>query len=226
MKPHTLFLLLSSALLACQGGSDTPERTPGGAAGTGGDVPRTTDTRTSERGSWQQPDVVLDIMGDLTGRTVALLFADDGYWVAPLVDRGAKVIALDPDAADRQALEALRDQVGAGMLEVRATDGNTTGLGMREADMALCVNNYMAPADRIGFYQQVRLGLKEPRQIFFVDMKGPERPAGVSTYPIPDINTIMDELGAAGCTDVASRSNLLPYQFVMVGQDVHEVPYP
>jgi len=25
---------------------------------------------------------------------------------------------------------------------------------------------------------------------------------------------------------VASRSNLLPYQFVMVGQDVHEVPYP
>ena len=90
--------------------------------------------------------------------------------------------------------------------------------------MALCVNNYMAPADRMRLLPAgVRLRTEEgPAKIFFImmDMKAQERPAGVS----PPSRCRHQchrwtpaECRAAGCGRGAGAACL---SGVMVGRDV------
>lgn len=227
--------LLLFALAACGGqGTDAGNNTPPGAgaeapANTAG-TPSTT-ASADDRDAWQKPEVVLDLIafdGPLNGRTVAHLFAGDGYFTFKLAERGARVIAIVGDQGAADALTAERDRRGytSEQVEVRVMAPGTTGLGMEEAELALFASSYAAVPDRVAFFRQVRNGLRSPHRLWVIDFLTQESPVGPPMELRMPITAIMDELGEAGYADVASRSNMLPYQFIMVGQDVIEAPSP
>ena len=50
-----------------------------------------------DRNQWQQPDKVLTSLGELNGKTIVDIGAGTGYFAFRLLEKGAKVIAVDID---------------------------------------------------------------------------------------------------------------------------------
>ncbi len=64
---------------------------------------------TAERDRIQKPEEIIALMGNnLTGMTIADLFADDGYITFKLLNAGANVIAIVNDAEKAKAIEPAR----------------------------------------------------------------------------------------------------------------------
>ena len=220
-------IAITVLLLAACGGGEIESNPPTPTAAT--PVPKTTEPApvdVNDRHTWQKPEEIFRVMGTLQGRTVAELFAADGYFTFKLLEKGANVIAIVNDPAAAEALNKRKAEMGLGddRLKVRVVPAGDPGIGMAEADLALCVNHYANVPDRVGFFKRVRDGLKPPHQLFVIDFKAVDTPVGPPLETRMDVEAIMNELGEARYDDVAAHSGMLPYQFVMVGQDVLDMP--
>jgi predicted RNA methylase len=56
---------------------------------------------------WQKPDLVIQQLGDVNGKTVADLGAGTGYFSRRIAYKGARVIAID---IDPQAIQWMQEQ--------------------------------------------------------------------------------------------------------------------
>lgn len=174
-----------------------------------------------ERDSWQRPDLVFEVMGDLRGRLVADLFSDDGYFTFKLVEQGARVLAIGVDAAKLEDIARRAAEMGLpeGQVVTRLVQPGEPGISMEEADVALCVNNYLNIRDRRDYFTRVRAGLRSPKQVIIIDWLPKDSPVGPpANMRISDMD-VMDEIELYGFTDIGSYSAKLPYQFLMFAQD-------
>lgn len=227
MKKPSLPVLILLVMASCNGGGAGPGSTGTSTADNNASV--TTEAKDAliadERDSWQHPEEVLEVLGDLQGKVVADLFAEDGYWTFRLAARGARVIAVVSDEAQAQELRRLCEEQGLGndRVEVRVATGSP-GLGMEEADMALASTSYVTILDRPTYFEQLRAGLKDPNRFFLVDFKQMQSPVGPpSEYRVP-VEGVLEELSSFGFSDVAAHSGKLPYQFILLAQDYTEMP--
>lgn len=168
----------------------------------------------------------MEIIGtDLGGMTVADLFAGDGYFTFRLAGTGANVIAIvnDPSNAakieERRAAEGLSEE----QVQVRIVPEGDPGLAPNEVDMALLVHHFVTIEDRDTYFRLLRRGMRSPRPLFMVEwQKGPTQ-----LGPPPDqrmvTETIMDELGHHGFTDVGAFSDKLPDQVLLFASDPMEI---
>ena len=221
--------IIPAILLFTACGNDPQE-----TAGTGSEhTPTSTTTAASTedpRDTWQQPAEVLRMIEEgqedknLTGKVVADLFCGDGYFTMKLLERGATVIAIDNDEQTVMALKerAMAAGIPEDRLKVRVTAPGEPGITMNEADLALCVNRYTNIPERVEYLKKVYAGLRSHHQLFIIDFKQIETPVGPPMETRMAVEPIMDELMMAGYQDVAASSGTLPYQFIMVGQDVWE----
>jgi hypothetical protein len=171
---------------------------------------------------WRRPDSLLQFMQyyqPLNGAKVADLFAGNGYYTARLLDANANVIAIVHSIEQQAALADLKQKrdLGDERLTIRmATDGEI-GLGMAEVDMALCVDHYLTIPDRKDYFTRLHGCLRPPSRVFIVDYLMGALPVGPPEDQRVGETAVMDELDMY--TDVLSRSNILPYQFILVAQD-------
>lgn len=178
-----------------------------------------------DRDKWQRPDALLAVMGDLHGRTVADLFAGDGYFTFQLIEAGANVIAIvsDPNEAralqDRKAEAGLDDQ----RLQIRSVNGPEPGLNAGEADVALIVHSYAKIPDRMAYLVKLREGLKDPKQLFLVEWQKRPTPMGPPLEQRMATDQMMEELGMAGFSGVGARADNMPYQVVLIAMDQAEI---
>ncbi|HRH70723.1 MAG TPA: hypothetical protein PLB89_14570 [Flavobacteriales bacterium] len=170
---------------------------------------------TAERDAWQKPQEIFNLMGnDFRGQTVADLAARDGYFTFKLIEVGANVIAIDDDPVNIAALEARKKEMGLGddRLKIRLASIGDPGLAKDEVDAALLVHGLVRIPNKKDYLSKVFAGTREPRPLFIVEWLNVQTPLGPPLTDRMSSESIMDEVGLAGYTDVGAYSAKIPYQ--------------
>ncbi len=220
-RPLTVQLAAAVALFAAC--DPKPSSDPAGAheqSSAPSTATQATTAGANEEDAWRKPEVLISIIPPVVGKTVAVLFPGDGYYAFKLVEAGARVIAIEPDAgqAERLKEEARKRGLDAGALEVRAASQGT-GLNPGEADMAFCSRSYLSVPDRLNYFKAVRTALKSPAPLVLVDFAPVESPVGPPAAERISEQTVMDEMEVLGCTDIGAYGKKLPYQWVVIAMD-------
>ena len=159
--------------------------------------------------------------GNLTGVTVADLFAEDGYFTFKMIAAGANVIAIVNDAGQAEQLNARKKELGLGddRLKVRAVAVGDPGLAAEEADMALIVHHFTLLQDRKAFFKRMRQGLRYPRVLFMVEWQYKEGPPGPPMAQRLPVEKVMDLIGEMEYADVGAHSAKIPDQVIYAIND-------
>jgi len=96
-----------------------------------------------ERDAYQQPQKVLENLGDLSGKTVMDIGAGSGYFSVKLAENGATVIAADVEDKFQEYLRNRIDKNNLKNIETRKIPYDAPGLSEEEVDMVLIVNTYL-----------------------------------------------------------------------------------
>ncbi len=211
-------ILLCLTIAAC---TSDPAATTNGeqpAAGT----QNSTSAGIDERDRTQKPEEVIALMGgDLTGTTVADLFAGDGYFTFKLIKAGANVIAVVNDAANAAKIEERKKQLGLGddRLQVRSVPVGDPGLRKEEVDMAVIYHSFVGITNKPDFFARMRDGMRHPRPLIMVEWQYLESADGPPMSERIPTETIMDMIGEYGYSDVGAHSAKIPGQVIFMIND-------
>lgn len=187
----------------------TPARKPGIAE----------DYLNTNRVIWQKPDLVLELIGDLSNKTVADIGAGTGFFSLRLAPFAKKVIAIDIDPQFVNYLDSIKGyELGSDMhshLETRLADPDNPNLQPGEADIVIIVNTYMYLKNRVGYLQTLKNGLSEGGRLLIIDFKKKRMPLG----PPQDIRVPLfqteEDLYQAGYRDIITNDTALDYQYII-----------
>ena len=172
-----------------------------------------------ERMAWQRPDVLLDQLGDLHGKTVADIGSGTGFLAFRMAARGAQVLCIDVDERFLAYILGKRDALGlAGQIEPRLSPFERPLLDTAEADLVITVNTYHHIEDRVAYFRVVRDALVPGGRLVVVDFKEGEQPFGPPAAIKIAAGQIEAELREAGFTGFSLDRDTLPYQFVLTAQ--------
>jgi len=172
------------------------------------------------RTDWQNPELVLSLLGDLSGKTVADIGAGSGYFSFKLAKSAEKVIALD---VDPKALEYINEQkvvVGewSSNIEARLTPPDVPNLLPEEADKVLIVNTYAFLPDKVKYLVRLRDGMKDGAQLVIIDFKEGDIPVGPSDTFKQDPGDVVAELRAINLRDIKVDVDRLKYQYIITAK--------
>lgn len=171
-----------------------------------------------DRKEWQNPELVINELGNLENHTVVDIGAGTGYFtflVAPLAE---KVIAVDIDQRFLDVIDSRKQDLDpdiAERIETRLTLVNDPLLNNEEADAVLIVNTYHFLSNRVEYLSKIREGMKPGGTILIVDFKNDTAevvPPGDLAVPV---NTAIDELKSSGFQNVVVDQMSLKYQYII-----------
>lgn len=169
-----------------------------------------------ERDAYQQPDKVMEYLGDLEGKRVMDIGAGSGYFSVKLAEKGAKVIAAD---VDDEFLQYLRQRItdhNLKNIELRKIPYDSPSLKDGEVDMVLIVNTYHHIENRSDYFAKVKKGLTSNGELVVIDFfKSEGVPVGPPMEHKLSIDQVVAELKKAGFTSFEVLVDLLPYQYVI-----------
>ncbi len=173
------------------------------------------------RDSWQQPELVLNKMGELKGQKVADIGAYFGYFTFILAHRGAEVVAIDIDNEMLKFIRETASKQGNPIfkenIDYRLVKPDDPGLKMEEVDQVLLVNMMGYLDNRSDYLQKLRSGLKPGGQFNIVDFKMKRLP---QTFDIPRdervyADIIEEELHQIGLENIVIDDTSLEYQYII-----------
>lgn len=174
-----------------------------------------------ERDRWQKPDLVVAMLGDLTGKTVMDLGSGTGYFTFRMFEAGARVIAADVDERFLSLIkekQASLPRMAVGGVETRLVPYDSPSILPGELDIFFTVNTYHHIEDRVAYLKQVHQGLKSGGKAVIVDFFKADLPVG----PPMDIKLseeqVKAELLQAGFTDVRIDTQSLFYQYIITAR--------
>jgi SAM-dependent methyltransferase len=171
----------------------------------------------SDRGTWQNPDLVLAKMGDLEGKTVADLGSGTGYFTFRIALRATKVIALD---IEQRFLDYIEDRKldlppsVAKKIETRHTAEDKPNLQPGEVDVVFMVNVYYYLDNRIEYMKKVKTALKPGGLLVLVDFKPGEMAVGPVDDKVP-LDRVISDLRKAGFSILEADNSSLQYQYIV-----------
>lgn len=168
-----------------------------------------------ERDAYQNPDKVLEYLGDISNKTIMDIGAGSGYFSVKLADRGAQVIAADVSEEFQAALEKRIEENQLENIELRKIPYDSPGLSEKEVDMVLIVNTYHHIEDRPAYFAQVKKGIKDNGELVVIDFFKKEIPVGPGIDHKVARDVVVDELEQAGFAIVDVNVDLLPYQYII-----------
>ncbi len=223
MRKNIFLIGLSvAALIACNRGADTNNTSA--AQEKQGDpqaLARTPD-------DWHACDSLIKVMGGVQGKVVADLFVGDGYYTMKLLEAGARVIAMDDDPRNIEAITAKKKEMGIGddRLIIRSCTPGAPNLSLAEVDLALCTRPFVSIPDRTGYFTKVKASVKPPCQVFIVDFLPEQTPVGTPMDQRVSSEQVMDAMEPCGFTDIGGYTKLLPYRFLIQAMDFVEGAVP
>ncbi len=173
-----------------------------------------------ERTEWQNPDLILDLIGNLENKVVADIGAGSGYFTFKLARTAQKVIALDIDPKALEYINKQKSIVGdwSDNIEARLTPPDVPNLLHEEADVILIVNTYNYIPNKEAYFPRLLEGLKSGGQLFIVDFKKGEIPVGPSDKDKVDPQQIRTSLRKASFRKININQNSLKYQYIITAQ--------
>lgn len=222
--PISLSILVAIVLVACKpdtghgNGSATSQDTLTHEVSKGFDELSSDYYDTQSRVIWQKPDIVIDLLGNLRGKTVADIGAGTGFFAFRLASNGAKVIAIDIDPRAIEWIEAEQRRYPVdvqALLETRLAATNNPNLKPDEVDVVLMVNTYIYLEDRIAYFRNLRQGLKKDARLIIIDFKEIETPIGPKVEDRISLSQVQSELTEAGYSIAATDDQSLEYQYII-----------
>lgn len=178
---------------------------------------------TTNRGIWQKPDLILDLLGDLSNETVADIGAGTGYLTRRLVPKAKKVIAIDIDPRFVDYLDSVRTNVLAeeyrSHLETRLAQTDDPNLQSAEADVVTIVNTYMYIENRGEYLKTLKKGMAENGRLLIIDFKKKNTPIGPPSEIRIPLYQVEKELKEAGFQNVQTNDAALDYQYIVIGKN-------
>lgn len=168
-----------------------------------------------ERDAYQQPEKVLEFLGDLQGQTIMDIGAGSGYFSVKLAEKGAKVIAADVDDEFQEFLQRRIEKSNLDNIETRKIPYDSPNLKEEEVDMVLIVNAYHHIENRPEYFTKVKKGTKPEGQLVIIDFFKSEIPVGPPLDHKLPIDVVVNELKKAGYNSFEVNVDLLPYQYII-----------
>ncbi|NJD04897.1 MAG: class I SAM-dependent methyltransferase [Methylococcaceae bacterium] len=171
------------------------------------------------RETWQKPEEVIDLLGNIHAKTVLDLGAGTGYFSVRLARHGAKVIAADVDKRflDFIQTRAKAEGTDGGQVITRLIPYDNPGLSAAEVDAVLMVDVYHHIENRPAYFAKLRAGMKPGAPLLIVDFhpnkNNPEGPPPELRIAPKDVET---ELRKAGFTQFDWKEDWLEYQYVLI----------
>jgi 2-polyprenyl-3-methyl-5-hydroxy-6-metoxy-1,4-benzoquinol methylase len=171
------------------------------------------------RAKWQKPDVVIENLGPLAGKTVADIGAGTGYFAFPIAKKAAKVIAIDIDKRFLNYVEQKKQmqKIGAN-IETRLTAPDSPGLKPSEADIVLIVDTLHHIENRIEYLKKLKNDFRKGGVLVIVDFKKEQTPVGPPVELRLAQEQVELELRSAGFAVVSVDTDILRYQYVIKAQ--------
>lgn len=172
----------------------------------------------ADRVIWQKPDLVIEQLGDVTGKVVADLGAGTGYFSRRIAYKGATVIAID---IDPRAIQWMQEQKARFPLElqdrliIRQAEADDPKLNPNEVDIVLLVNTYSYISNRIPYFTKLMESIRPGGFVVIIDFKKKETPFGPPVEERLDINEVVKELREAGYSILKSDEESLDYQYII-----------
>lgn len=168
-----------------------------------------------ERDAYQQPDRVLEYLGDLDGKKIMDIGAGSGYFSLKLADKGAQVIAADVDDKFQEIIKKRIEENKIENIELRKIPYDSPNLTDAEVDKVLIVNTYHHIENRVDYFKKVKQGIKSDGELVVIDFFKKEIPVGPPTNHKVDLETVKKELKEAGFAQLDVNVDLLQYQFII-----------
>jgi ubiquinone/menaquinone biosynthesis C-methylase UbiE len=174
-----------------------------------------------DRAAWQKPSLVINKLGDLTGKTVADIGAGTGYFAFRLAFKAQKVIAVEIDQSLIDLMNGIKINLPAEMqthFETRLAGPDDANLNDEEADVVVVINTINYIDQKEAYLKSLYKGMKRGGKILVLDYK-------VINIPLEDIPALeerlpADELGLAlakaGFMDIDIDKKSLDYQYMVM----------
>ena len=167
-----------------------------------------------ERDAYQQPEKVLDYIGDVRGQSILDIGSGTGYFSFKLARRGANVIAGDVDDRFQDYMQNKIDTGSAPSVELRKLPYDSPALDAGEVDKVLIVNTYHHIEDRVIYFERVLQGLKKNGELIVIDFKKQDGP-GPSVEMKMSSSSVVAELKMAGFSSIDMNETLLEHQYIL-----------
>jgi len=169
---------------------------------------------------WQKPEMIQNLLGDLSGKTVADIGAGDGFFAKRLAQYAEKVIAIDVDPnflaeLDSSVVMEVPEQFQS-RIETRLATYTDPKLSPGEADIVLIVNTYVFLPNRVEYMRNIWQDLPDEGRVMIIDFKKKRMPVGhVNNIKVP-LFEVEDELLKAGFSQVQTNDTALDYQYIVI----------
>lgn len=186
------------------------------------DVPRWVKAfEEKSRDEWQKPAAVVEYLDLKPGQVVADLGAASGYFSRPLARAVAPegwVFAVEVEPGFFPPLHQLALEQGVGNIATVLARLDDPNLPRGSTDLIFICDTLHHIEGRPAYYEKLKAALKPGGRIAVVDFF-PDReiPVGPKKSERLSVRQVSDELTAAGFR-VHSEVNLLPYQYIVVGE--------
>ena len=174
-----------------------------------------------DRTIWQKPSFVIELLGDLTDKTVVDLGAGSGYFTFRLMHRAAKVIAVDIDKDMLDLIDEERSLYGeelSNKVETRLVNPNDPGLADGEADVVFISNTYAYLNNRIDYLKRLRPKMKRGAKLLILDLRSEGAEFDSENIVRISANHVVAELQAAGFEIELTDKTSLEYQYIILAQ--------
>ncbi len=173
-----------------------------------------------DRDIWQKPSIVLDLLGDLSDKTVADIGAGTGYFTFRMALKAQKVIAIDIDTFSLELINTFKRNLPPelqGKIETRLAKTDDPLLKKEEADIIVIINTISEISGRQAYLKTLLPGLKTGGKLVIVDYKLKKLPiqeAPPQEQRVP-LNILENELAQIGYEPVISDDTSLDYQYIV-----------
>lgn len=173
------------------------------------------------RVDWQNPDLVINKLGNLNDKVIADIGAGSGYFTFRLINQAQKVLAIDIEEQFLEFIEerksGLNEEIAL-KVETRLVPPDDPSLQKEEVDIALLVNTYLNIAERTDYLTKLRQGLKKGGKVVIVDFKTGDIPTGPPDELKVSTTKAESELTQAGFEQINIDTVSLTYQYIIIAQ--------
>jgi ubiquinone/menaquinone biosynthesis C-methylase UbiE len=174
------------------------------------------------RSSWQQPDLVVNKLGDIDGKVIADIGAGTGYFVLRLAYKNAKVIAIDIDPTMINYIESFKENLPKEVqsnISSRLAKPNNPMLKDNEVDKVIIINTASYISELENYLTILKKGIKSQGSIMILDYKN--KIIDIPAPPLDDrvsIGKLQTYLANAGYKNIIVDDHSLEYQYIITAE--------
>jgi SAM-dependent methyltransferase len=179
------------------------------------------DYESKDRGIWQKPELVISLLGNLEGKTVADIGASTGYFSFRMLPKAEKVIGIEIDQRFINFMDSVKVRLPEKYrtrFETRLARPEDPLLKPDEADAVVIVNTYAYIDNRVKYLKTLAKGMRTDGKLLIIDFKKNNLPIGPPEKFKVSSRQVEQELSDAGFVVTKLDNDVLDYQYVVLAK--------